>query len=406
MNRGNVNIYERLGVATIINAKGTSTRVSGGVMDDEVAEAMREATRHCVDMAQLQGRASEIIAGVTGAEAGYVTSGAAAGILLGTAACVTGLDPSRINRLPNTDGMPNQVIIIRSQRNQYDHAVRAAGVDLVEVGLADRYAGSGVRDAEAWEIADAVGERTACVFYVAQPQSRPSLPEVVEVAHAAGVPVLVDAAAQLPPVSNLRRFVAEGADLVAFSGGKAIHGPQGAGILCGRRDLIAAAALHNLDHDIFFEQWSPPATLIDKSKLRGLPHHGIGRACKVGKEQVVGLLVALERFDEARVEERIAHGEEVIDALEGAVDGRLPLSAVKRIRGGDGEPRLRIELDATAPMDARELVKALQDGEPSIHADPSAVHEGAVIFVPTCLAVEDSGRIATRLAALLGTPKA
>lgn len=192
------NIYQCIGVPTIINAKGPSTRLSGGIMRREVAEAMVEASQHCVDMAVLQARASEIIAEATGAEAGLVTSGAAAGLLLGTAACVTGLDPGRMNRLPDTTGMPNEVIIVRSQRNFYDHALRATGVRLVEVGLPDRYAGAGVRDAEAWEIADAISERTAAVHWVTAAGARPPLTEVVEVAHAAGRPVLVDAAAQLP----------------------------------------------------------------------------------------------------------------------------------------------------------------------------------------------------------------
>ncbi|MCB1742909.1 MAG: aminotransferase class V-fold PLP-dependent enzyme, partial [Gammaproteobacteria bacterium] len=329
-------IYERLGVEPLINAKGPATRVSGGLMDPEVAEAMREATQACVDMVALQARASEIIAGITGAEAGYVTSGASAGLLLGTAACMTGTDPGRINRLPDTDGLRDEVIVVRSQRNFYDHAVRATGARLVEVGIADRYSGPGVRDAEPWEIADAISERTACVLYVAQPQSRPSLSAVCEVAHQAGVPVLVDAAAQLPPVSNLRQFIDQGADLVTFSGGKAINGPQASGVLCGKRDLIAAAALNNLDHDIFFEQWMPPAGFIDKRRLRGLPQHGIGRSSKVGKEQIVGLLVALQRFDQAEVQSRFERATRLLDELERALADGLPvqISRFEALPGG------------------------------------------------------------------------
>src|SRR5262245_13747587 len=238
-----MNVYERLGIRPIINAKGPATRLSGGMMAPEVTAAMAEAAQACVDIAELQGRASAIIAGITGAEAGYVTSGAAAGMRLGTAACVAGLDPGRMSRLPDTAGMKNEVVMVRSQRNAYDHAVRAAGVKIVEVGLPDRYAGAGVRDADPWEIADAINERTAAVFYVADRQARPTLRDVVKTAHDRGVPVLVDAAAQLPPARNLRRFIEDGADLVAFSGGKAIGGPQGSGILCGKRDLIMSAAL-------------------------------------------------------------------------------------------------------------------------------------------------------------------
>jgi L-seryl-tRNA(Ser) seleniumtransferase len=199
------------------------------MMRPEVTAAMAEAAGQCVDMAELEAHASQVIADLTGAEAGYVASGAAACLLLATAACVTGLEPGRMARLPQTAGMKNEVIVVRSQRNFYDHAVRAAGVHLVEVGLPDRYAGAGVRDAEPWEIADAITDLTAAVFYVADRSARPSLPDVVKVAHAAGVPVIVDAAPQLPPQANLKRFIAEGADLVAFSGGKAINGPQATG---------------------------------------------------------------------------------------------------------------------------------------------------------------------------------
>ncbi|MCC7048199.1 MAG: hypothetical protein IT562_15910, partial [Alphaproteobacteria bacterium] len=215
-------IYDRLGVRPIINACGPSTRLSGGVMRPEVAQAMAEAAQACVDIAALQAAAGRQIAAATGAEAGYVTAGAAAGLMLGAAACVTGLDPARINRLPDTAGMKNECVIARSQRNMYDHAVAQAGLHLVEVGIPDRYAGAGVRDAQAWEYEAAIGERTALVLWVADAAAEPPLAEVAKVAHAKGVPVLVDAAAQLPPVENLRRFIAEGADLVAFSGGKAI----------------------------------------------------------------------------------------------------------------------------------------------------------------------------------------
>ena len=142
------NIFETLGVNTIINAKGPATRLSGGIMRQEVADAMARASQHCVDMAELQAAASRIIAEHTGAEAGYVASCASACLLLATAACVTGLDPGRMARLPDTSGLKNEVVMVRSQRNVYDHAVRAAGVKIIEVGLPDRYAGAGVRDAE------------------------------------------------------------------------------------------------------------------------------------------------------------------------------------------------------------------------------------------------------------------
>jgi L-seryl-tRNA(Ser) seleniumtransferase len=327
-----------------------------------------------------------VIARETGAEAGYVASGAAACLLLATAACVTGLEPSKMARLPDTTAMKNEVIMVRSQRNFYDHAVRAAGVKIVEVGLPDRYAGAGVRDAEPWEIADAITEHTAALFYVVDEFARPDLAEVVKVAHAAGVPVIVDAAAQLPPQANLRRFIAEEADLVAFSGGKALGGPQATGILCGKRDLIMAAALQHLDLDIFWEQWSPPAVLIDKGRLKGLPQHGIGRPCKVGKEDIIGLLTALELFvaegDAARHRRWLGHAQTVMAGL-----GRLT-GAKAVLTGADSTdeiPAIELTLDRNSALSALDLVIALQNGAPSIHVDPTWCDRGTVVVNPMCL---------------------
>lgn len=381
-----MNIYERRGVRTLINAKGPATRLSGGVLRPEVTAAMAEAGRFCVDMAELQAHASQVIARETGAEAGYVASGAASCLLLATAACVAGLEPSRMARLPDTTGMKDEVVMVRSQRNFYDHAVRAAGVRIVEVGLPDRYAGAGVRDAEAWEIAEAITERTAAVFYVVDRFARPSLAEVVEVAHAADVPVIVDAAAQLPPQSNLRAFIAEEADLVAFSGGKAIGGPQATGILCGRRDLVMAAALQHLDLDIFWEQWSPPPSLIDKGRLKGAPQHGIGRPCKVGKEDIIGLLAALELFvaegDAARHRRWLGHAQTLMAGL-----GNLS-TATAVLTGGasiDEVPSVELTLNKGSPLGALELVVALQNGTPQIQVDPAWCDRGMIVINPMCL---------------------
>lgn len=397
-------IYEELGVSTLINAVGPSTRLSGGIMRPEVAEAMRQASQHCVDIAQLQARAGEIIAGHTGAEAGYVTSGAAAGLLLGTAACVTGLDPSKMNRLPDTRGMKDQVVMARSHRNFYDHAVRTAGVKLVEVGIADRFSGAGVRDTEAWEIEAALNERTACVFYVAYPHSQPSLESVVAVAHAKGVPVLVDAAGQLPPAENLKRFIALGADLVSFSGGKAVGGPQSSGMLCGRRDLVQAAALQHLDLDIFYEQWEPPPGLIDKEALPGAPHHGIGRPCKVGKEEIAGLIKALELFVAEDPEARRAAWRAKMDDLVTAA-GQLPHARIAVVddRKRSEIPVARLQLDEEAlGFTAFELVLRLQRGAPPIQANPTYVDDGVVVFGPMCLKEGEAETVGDRLRQELG----
>ena len=396
-------VYERYGVRPIINASGPSTRLSGSVMAPEVAQAMAEASQHCVDIAEWQAAAGAVIARHTGAEAGYVTCGAAAGLLLGTAACVTGTDPAKMNRLPDTRGMKNRVVMARSHRNFYDHAVRSVGIELVEIGIADRFSGAGVRDAEPWEYAAALDEHTAAVVYVAYAHTQPELSAVVEVAHAAGVPVIVDAAGQLPPAANLTRFIAEGADLVAFSGGKAIGGPQASGILAGRRHLIEAAALQHLDLDILWDQWRPPAGLIDKAKLPGAPHHGIGRPCKVGKEEIAGLLTALERFVDEGDDARRARWLAAMQALVAAA-GDIPGVRVE-LRDDPKRaaiPTVHARLDeAAVGRCALDVVNALQDGTPEIAANPSYVRDGIVAFGPQCLKAGEAEIVGRRLREVL-----
>ena len=392
-------IYASLGVRTLINAKGPATRLSGGVMRAEVAAAMVEASQACVDIAELQAAASRVIAEATGAEAGYVASGASACLLIGAAACMTGLDPGRMARLPDSGGMRNECVMVRSQRNFYDHAIRAAGMKIVEVGLPDRYAGAGVRDAEAWEIEDAMSERTAAVFYVADSQSRPPLPEVTAVAHARGIPVIVDAAAQLPPQENLKRFIAEGADLVAFSGGKALGGPQASGILAGKRELVMAAALQHLDLDVYWDMWEPPPSLIDKQRLKGAPPHGIGRSCQAGKEEIAGLLTALRLFiaegDAARHARWLSDCETVAEALRGqlvTVTGSNDIACV---------PTAEITLDPDR-VSAREFCLRLQHGEPAIALDPAARDRNVVTVNPMCLKPGEAEVVGRLLSRALG----
>ena len=386
-------IYERFGVSVIVNGKGTATRLGGGPLHPEVAAAMVEASAASVDMVALQAAAGARIAEVTGAESGLVTSGAAAGLLLAAAACMAGLDPAAMARLPRTQGgtrgLPDEVVMVRSQRNAYDHAVRTAGARIVEVGLPDRFAGAGERDAEAWEVAAAIGPRTAAVSWVAGEQALPALEEVVAVARERGVPVIVDAAAALPPASNLRRFIEAGADLVVFSGGKALGGPQASGILAGRRELVMSAALQMLDLDMAFEVFQPPAAFIDRALLPGLPRNGVGRACKVGKEEILGLLVALERFvgegDEARAERWALPLREIMDGLPG-----LPLRLV-------AGPVPRLCLEAGSVERARAIERALRVRRPQVFLEPGELASGLLWVSPLGLRPGDAGSIVQAL---------
>ena len=212
----------------------------------------------------------QLIAQATGAQAGIVTSGASAGLTLATAACLARWDVTRMAALPDTRGMPNQVLMARTHRNSYDHAIRLAGAHIVDIGHNDRGTGAGIRGLEPWEIEAAITPQTAAMVFVATAQTTDDLPAVLQVVQARGLPVIVDAAAQLPPRANLQRFIAAGADLVVYSGGKAIGGPQSSGILAGRRDLIGSALLQMMDMDVSPQTWSP-AGLIDRRLLARLP---------------------------------------------------------------------------------------------------------------------------------------
>jgi L-seryl-tRNA(Ser) seleniumtransferase len=379
-------VFESLNIQPIINAAGSITPHGGSPVDADIALGMAAAAQVSIDIAELQGRASEIIAQHTGAEAGMVTAGASAGLLLGAAACISGLDASRMDRLPDTAGMRNEFIVPRSHRNSYDHAIRAAGGRLVEVGVSDRLVGVGLRDTEAWEIERAITAQTAGVFYVARPGARPALPLVAEVSRRANVPIIVDAAAELPPLANLRRFVADGADLVVFSGGKALRGPSGSGILCGRRQLVASALLQNLDLDFEYDQWQPPTQLLDKSELGCVPRNGIGRSSKAGKEQIVGLLLALSRFaatdDASRLRAWTLLAEELLTTL---VD--LPELHARVVPDPDGRgiPLVEVSLGTDAGATAAEVAATLRAGTPSIRLDASRAQAGVLVLVPTCL---------------------
>ncbi len=364
-------IYETLGVAPIINAAGTNTRLSGGMMHPEVAAAMAEAATACVEMHELQAAASRAIAAATGSEAGIVTSGASAALLLGAAACLAGLDTSAMDALPRA--ARNEVLVARSQRNMYDRALAVAGARLIEVGIPDRISGAGVRDATAAEFAAAITPRTAAILWVAQPWSEPALPELSRVARQAGIPVLVDAAAQLPPAANLRRFLADGADLVGFSGGKAIGGPQASGILAGRRDLVCSALLQMLDLDLPETQFALPPEFLGNAAPPRLPRHGIGRSCKTGKEEIVGLLVALRRFVAEPDDARTARLRATLEAVRAVAGGEIAAGAV---------PLLLLR-----PRDARAAEAALRARR--IHVSQSRLREGLLVINPLALAARD-----------------
>jgi L-seryl-tRNA(Ser) seleniumtransferase len=254
--------FRELGVRPFINAAGTYTAMTSSLMPPDVMDAINYASRHYVMLDELHDRVGERIAQLLKCEAAMVTAGAASALTLGTAAVLTGSDRQKILSLPNLSGMKNEVIVQKTHRFGYDHAVRNCGVRLVEVETRD-------------ELQRAITDRTAMMlFYNANNfvgQIRDE--EFARLGKEHGVPTLNDAAADVPPVSNLWNYIAMGFDLVAFSGGKGIRGPQSAGLLLGRKDLIAAA------------------------RLNGPPNSDtIGRGMKVNKEEMLGMLIALELY--------------------------------------------------------------------------------------------------------------
>lgn len=363
-------IYAELGVRTIINARGATTAVGGTLIDREVLEAMADASRHFVVLDELNRRVGETIAAATGAEAGYVTSGSAAGMALAAAACVAGADPERVRGLPDAEGLPNEIVIHRAHRLAYDQMYRLGGGRLVEIGLP--------LETERWELERAITGRTAAVAYHDSPTTSPgALPfgTVVEVAHDRGIPVIVDAASTLPPVDHLRRWVRQGADLVVYSGGKGIRGPQDSGMLAGRRDLIEAA------------------------RANGSPFAGIGRGMKVSKEAMVGLEVALRRFLAADHGPEWTLHDRQTSSIESSLSRRRDVRVVcERDREEWPAPVIRVFPTGAAGW-VPELVRdAMMAGDPPVHLN---VERGGLMINTHCLREGDEMTLADRLAAAL-----
>jgi L-seryl-tRNA(Ser) seleniumtransferase len=354
---------------------------------------MAAASRASVDIGELQDAASARIAAATGAEAGLVTTGAAAALTLAAAAAIARWDIARMAALPQAHGFAHDILIPRTHRTGYAHALAASGARLVDIGHNDRGTGAGVRGLEDWEIEAALSPDVVAVAFSANASSVVDLPAVARVCRANGVPLIVDAAAQLPPRDNLRHLIALGADLVAFSGGKALGGPQASGILAGRRDLVASALLQQLDMDVAPETWIPPR-LVDRANLRGVPHHGIGRGFKAGKEEIVGLLTALDRF--VKADDRAANA--ALEARLRVIAAGLDGARVKLVTAAETgrAPVLEIALADALGASAR-----LQAGDPPVHLSERHAARGVLTLAPQVLLPEHDAPLLAALRAVL-----
>ncbi len=333
--------FKELGVRPFINAAGTYTMLSASLMLPEVVEAVQYASKQFVRLNDLHDAVGKRIAELTGAESAMVTSGAAGALLVGTAGCVAGKDPDKILRLPDTTGMKNEVIVQKTHRYGYDHAVRAVGVRMVEVETAA-------------ELERAVNDRTAMMLFFndADPRGQIKAEEFTRLGKKHHVPTFNDAAADVPPVENFSRYLKMGFDLVTFSGGKGIRGPQSAGLLLGRKDLIEAARLNT----------SPYSDTI-------------GRGLKVNKEEMLGMMVAVEVFtkkdqaaEQRELDRRVKY---IADSLRS-----IPTlqSEVKVPAIANHVPHLHLRWDQSK-ITVAEVVKKLREGDPAIEVTPSSKEE-------------------------------
>jgi len=332
--------FKELGVRPFINAAGTYTTLTASLMEPQVVEAINYASRVFVPLIELHDAVGKRIAELVGCEAAMVTAGAASALTLGTAACMTGTNQEFIHRLPDTAGMKTEVIIQKSHRYGYDHAVRNCGIRFVEVETRE-------------ELERAVNERTVMMLYfnAAEPNGKIKAAEFVELGQKHKVPTFNDAAADVPPLENLSRYSKMGFDLVTFSGGKGIRGPQSAGLLLGRRDLIAAARLNTSPYS-----------------------DSIGRGMKVNKEELLGMMVAVEVFVKR---DHAAQWREWEKRVKTIADTVAPVSGIKTEQFvpeiANAVPHLRITWDEAAlKITAAEATKRLREGEPSIELRPGA----------------------------------
>ena len=372
-------VYDALGVKRVINASSWVTTLGGSIMPPEVIQAMAGAADCFVDIRELNRKAGETIAQYTGAEAGLVTSGAAGAMALQAAACMTGKDLGRISRLPDTTGMKNEIIMLKGHRVGFDRAFILVGARIVDVGTA--------RSSPIWTIETAINERTVAIAYVVGwgISQSPSLEEVIEIAHKHGLPVIVDAAAMLPPEDNLTKFIAMGADLVCFSGGKGLRAPQSTGILCGQRELMEAAVLN------------------------ASPNMSIGRPMKVCKEEIIGLITALELFvqrdHQVEWEEWRSKSQAIVETLQGIPGVNVTVEKGNREGNFNREgPQAVITFDASwKGLSIHEIKESLLSGDPPIYVGHGLLGyaDKEINIAPQTLKDGEEKVIAERLCSLL-----
>jgi len=357
-------ILEELGIHGLVNACGTLTVLGGTTLDDEILGAIREAGKVFLDVPELHTKAGSYIARLLGAEDAYVTSGGAAGIALSVAACITKGDTTKMVRLPMTEQMSNEVVVQKLHRNMYDRNIEAVGGKIVEAG--------NDKGTSTVELERALTERTAAVVYFVFDPQEGVLPleRVLDISHRHKTPVIVDAAAELPPVSNLVRFIRMGADLVVFSGGKDLGAPNDTGLVLGKKDLIQVC-----------RRLGPHSY---EATDGGTRVH-IGRPMKVSKEDIVAVVVAVKRYLNTDHDRRMKAWESKADYMATQLSG--PGVKARKVLPSLGHPRPvsipRVEVEVSSGGITGEwLVENLRKMSPPIY---SYSINGKLYLNPQCL---------------------
>lgn len=369
-----MSIHDDLGIRPVINASATLTKLGGSIMPAEVIAAMQDAARYHIDIEELHTRVGTKLAELTGNEAAMVSTGAAAGIVLTIAACMTQGKRELAQLLPHAEKLPkNEVIMFTSHRNGYDFAVRQTGAKVIEIGT-DKHT-------ELAELEAAINERTAAFIWFQGNMSGIGdfpIEKVIELCSARNVPVIVDGAAQLPPVENLHRFTEMGAACAIFSGGKDLRGPQASGLVVGKR-------------------W-----LIDAMRPLGSPNQGIGRPMKVGKEEMAGLLAAVKRYITLDHEERRERDERVVAGWNATLNSIAGIHAHRSFPNEAGQPLPRCEFiidPLVAGITRDEVIKQLWEGEPRIAVAEAGEH--GIFLNAMTLSDEETNVVAERLKQIL-----
>ena len=394
-------IWDRYGIEPVINGQGHTTVLGGSSLSPEVINARLAATHFFVDMKQLLAKTGEMIAPMLGAESALVTAGSATAITLGAAACLTGLDKGKTSQLPNTDGINNEVVMFKRMLNpelghRYWRCFETVGCKLVLVGDED----SGTIK----QMEDAITPNTAIIHYLPRAWRQGNLPtpeEVIELANRYKIPVFIDAAGETFPLSEMTRYCKAGADLVTY-GGKYFSAPHTTGILCGRKDLVEAAANHSF---IGFQYGS----------------FGIGRASKLAREDIVAAVEALDQWFKMDHEERMMQEDAKVRKIESMVADIPGVNVVKCAFGMAGIGQrltenpgpagsMIVEIDESViGKSVESIVKELEDGTPSIWAIyakkglPSVSSFEGIGFTMVCVLDGQEDIIGERLQSVLGS---